>query len=171
MKSQTSYISFPYRNALISLLLDIAAITFVFFVPALSHLTGLPLYLVEPMRIMVVLALLHSHQYNAWALALILPAFSFFVSGHPYPIKMVLITAELILNVAFFQLLMRKLPPFVSMFTAIIGSKVIYYLFKYVVVSAGLLQIEMFATPIYIQLITALVFSGYAFMILKPANR
>ncbi|HAQ65640.1 MAG TPA: hypothetical protein DCR43_07300 [Bacteroidales bacterium] len=171
MKSQILTMTFPYRSAVTSVFLDIAAIAFVFFVPAMSHLTGIPIYLVEPMRIMVVLALLHSHRYNAWALAIILPAFSFFVSGHPYPIKMVIITAELLLNVFLFHLLIKKITPFAAMLTAIVASKVFYYLLKYVVVVAGMLQMDLFATPILIQMITALVFSGYAYLILHPAKK
>lgn len=170
MKNQTLVMPFPTRKILTAFLLDVAAIAFVFFVPAMSHLTGIPIYLAEPMRIMVILALLHTHRGNAWALALILPAFSYFVSGHPYPIKMAIITMELLINVALFQLLISKTKPFIAMAAAIVVSKLFYYLAKYLVVMAGLLQMELFATPILIQVATTLIFSLYAYIILKNTH-
>lgn len=170
MKNQTFVMPFPTRSILTAFLLDLAAIAFVFFVPAMSHLTGIPIYLAEPMRIMVILALLHTHRGNAWALALILPAFSYFVSGHPYPVKMAIITMELLINVALFQFLIRKTKPFAAMAAAIVASKLFYYLVKYLVVMAGLLQMELFATPLLIQVVTTLIFSLYAFFILRKTK-
>lgn len=159
--------SLQSRNVLLTVLLDFIALAFVFFVPALSHITGVPLYLAEPMRVMVILALLHSHKFNAWALALILPTFSFFASGHPYPVKMAIMTAELLVNVALFRLLVTRTSPFASMLIAIVASKVFYYVLKYVFVSAGLLRMDLFSTPVLIQVVTTLVFSLYAFLVLK----
>lgn len=157
-------------EAVRSLILDLIAIAFVFFVPALSHRTGFPIYLVEPMRIMVILALLHSHRLNAWALAVVLPAFSYFVSGHPLPLKMGLITLELLVNVCVFQWLSAKINPMAAMVIAITTSKIVYYLLKFGVVTAGWLQMELFATPIAIQVVTTLIFSGYAGMVFTQKN-
>lgn len=168
MMVNTFQMMVAWRKVVVAALLDLLALVFVFFVPALSHHSGLPVYLIEPMRVMVILALLHSHRVNAWALAVILPAFSYFVSGHPLPVKMVIITLELLLNVGLFQLLRGRISPFFAMASAILVSKVFYYLVKYLVVSLGWLQMELFATPFTIQLITMLVFSGYAWLIFNP---
>jgi len=38
-----------------TILFDILAILFIYFVPVLSHLTALPIYYFEPMRILLIL--------------------------------------------------------------------------------------------------------------------
>ena len=92
-----------------SALLDIFALVFVYFVPTLSHLAQLPLYLLEPMRIMLILAIAHTTRKNAYLLALTLPLFSFVISMHPSLVKSILITAELLLNVWLFYFLLKKI--------------------------------------------------------------
>jgi len=52
---------------------DVAALVFVGLVPAASHLFKFPVYLIEPMRVMLILALLYSSRWNAYALAIVLP--------------------------------------------------------------------------------------------------
>ncbi len=75
-----------------SLIFDIVALGFIFLMPAISHMLAFPLYFVEPMRIMVVLAMVHTHRNNAYLLALALPLFSFVMSGHPILVKAVIIS-------------------------------------------------------------------------------
>ena len=66
-----------------SVLLDAIGLVFVYFIPSISHVLNVPIYLVEPMRIMVILAIAHTTQRNAYILALTLPLFSYFISAHP----------------------------------------------------------------------------------------
>ena len=55
-------------------LTDAAALLFIFAVPALSHLSALPFYLMDPMRVAVLGALLVSRNWkNGLALAVALP--------------------------------------------------------------------------------------------------
>lgn len=74
--------------------INAAALTLIYFTPALSHLLNFPLYLIEPMRLMLILAMVHSNRLNASA-AVSLPLFSFAVSGHPLFYKMSAILLEL----------------------------------------------------------------------------
>ena len=150
-----------------SIVLDIFALAFIYFVPTLSHLLNVPLYLVEPMRIMLILAIAHTSKRNAYLIALTLPLFSFLVSAHPNIFKVLLITAELLLNVWLFYELAKRTNHFVAMLTSIVASKIFYYLLKFGLISFALLQSGLFSTPIYIQVITSVVFSGYLFFVLR----
>lgn len=134
-------------------LTDAAAVLFVFAVPALSHLTSVPFYLLDPMRMAVLGALLFSKNWkNALVLALALPLFSFAVSGHPVYPKFLLIAAELSVNVLLFAWLSRKMNAGIAAFVSILLSKVLYYGFKAAVLSAGLLPAELISTTIWWQL-------------------
>lgn len=134
-------------------LTDAAAVLFVFAVPALSHLTSVPFYLLDPMRMAVLGALLFSKNWkNALVLALALPLFSFAVSGHPVYPKFLLIAAELSVNVLLFAWLSRKMNAGIAAFVSILLSKVLYYGLKAAVLSAGLLQAELISTTIWWQL-------------------
>ena len=62
-----------------SIILDIAAIAFIYFVPTISHILSLPVYYIEPMRLMLILALVHTTKQNAYIIALTLPLFSFLI--------------------------------------------------------------------------------------------
>ncbi|HDR05268.1 MAG TPA: hypothetical protein ENN84_08505, partial [Candidatus Marinimicrobia bacterium] len=105
----------------------------VYFMPALVHLLQWPVYYLEPMRIIVILALVHSSRANALILALTLPIFSYFVSAHPVLLKAVLISGELAANVFLFDLLRRKMKSQgLAIFAAILGSKLLYYLAKFI---------------------------------------
>lgn len=149
-----------------SILIDVFGLAFIYFVPAISHLLSFPLYLVEPMRIMLVLAMVHTSKRNAYFIALSLPLFSFLVSAHPNFLKMLLITAELGFNVWLFYLLRERMKnTFISMLVAISMSKMAYYLAKFTLISSALLTTNLISTPLFLQGITMVVFSGYAFLV------
>jgi hypothetical protein len=123
MSEQT--LSLPAKRELI---FDSAVLAFIGLAPAFAHFASLPIYMIEPMRLMLVLALVHTNRINAWVLAAVLPLFSYLVSGHPEPLKMIVITLELLANTGLFLLLIRRgIFPFVSMFLAIAVSKVFCY--------------------------------------------
>jgi hypothetical protein len=151
-----------------SILFDVAALLFIFFVPAISHMLKVPVYFIEPMRLALILMLLHTTKRNAYLIALTLPVFSFLVSAHPVPPKMMLMTAELVLNVFLFYLFANKLKSVpAAILTSIIGSKVFYYLVKFGLVNAAILSSGLVGIPIYMQIIMAFAFTGYAFITLK----
>ena len=156
------------RRSLITVLLDISALAFVFFVPAISHLISLPIYLIEPMRLMLILSLVHTTKKNAYLLALTLPLFSFIISAHPELPKMILIVLELSLNVFLFYLFVNKIKQFfLSILLSIIISKIFYYITKFSLIKLAVINSELFSTPIYIQVVTTLLYGAYVFLFFK----
>jgi hypothetical protein len=155
-------------NRLKSIVLNVFAISLIYFTPTISHVLGMPFYLFEPMRIMLILALVHTNRFNAYFLAITLPLVSFMFSGHPFFPKVVLIGIELLLNVFLFYKFSSIIKnTFISVGLSIIISKVIYYLLKYMLISSMIINSDLISTPIYIQLITTLLLAAYAFIIIS----
>lgn len=151
-----------------SMVLDIIGLAFIYFIPTISHVLNVPLYLVEPMRIMLILAIAHTTKRNAYILALTLPLFSFLVSSHPVFYKTLLITAELVFNVWLFYTLSKVFKNyFVAMMSSIVVSKIFYYVLKFGMLNYLLIDGSLFSTPIYLQVITTLLFSAYVFVMLS----
>jgi hypothetical protein len=148
-------------------LLDVFALAFIYFLPAISHLLSIKLYLIEPMRVMLVLALVHTHKKNAYLLALTLPLFSFLISAHPVFVKTMLISAELVVNVALFYFLVKRLQVLAAIFVSIWLSKMFYYSLKSLAMLSILPGDSLVSTPLLIQLATSLVFSLYLFAFFK----
>jgi len=144
------------------ILIDLTALAFIYLVPALSHLMRLPVYLIEPMRLMLVLAMVHTNRQNSYLLALTMPLFSFIISGHPVFAKMFLIGMELSLNVFLFYLLSRRMKHiFPAIFASILLSKAIYYLVKFGLIQMAVINTGLVATPLLVQLVMAVAFSSY----------
>jgi hypothetical protein len=153
-------------------LIDFFLLLLIYFLPALSHLFAFPLYYLDPMRIALVIALIHTSKKNAYIIAFTLPLFSFLISSHPQILKTFLISTELIINLSLFFLLKNKLKNvFVSLFASIIISKVIYYFLKFALISSALLDDELFSTPFYFQLISAIVLSTYIYLINRTSTK
>jgi hypothetical protein len=131
-----------------------------------------PLYLIEPMRIALILALVHTTKRNAYIIAITLPLFSFLVSAHPVFYKMMLITGELVINVWLFYFIFNKTKnAFASILSSIVLSKAIYYLAKFFALAIIIKSSEsIIATSLYIQVATTLVFSAYLGLMLRKRN-
>ena len=150
-------------------LTDAAALLFIYLVPTLSHLTAVPFYLIDPMRIAVLGALLATRNWkNALVLAVTLPLFSSAVGMHPVFPKCLLIAVELSVNVLLFVWLARVFGKGAkgrgmhigaAAFVSIVLSKVLYYALKALVLYAGLLQMELVSTGLWIQLALAVIIS------------
>lgn len=154
-----------------SLIIDFSALAFIYLVPTFSHWLSLPLYFIEPMRLMLIFSLVHTSKRNAYFVALSLPLFSFLISSHPVFAKMLLISFELSLNVYLFFLLkdsMKKVFP--AILLSIILSKISYYTIKYFLIYFVIIKSGLISTPLYIQLVTTLIFSGYLYFVLKNTN-
>jgi len=142
------------------LIIDLLALGFILLMPAMSHMTGIPFYFIEPMRILLVVALIFSNRYNAYALAVLLPLFSFLVSGHPSPVKMIIIMAELLLNAwLFLGFLQKTKKPFLSMLTSVLLSKVFCYSMYWVVFSWAFVVEESATIFLVSQMAVTLVLS------------
>ena len=160
--------SIKQKKTITSILIDISALAFIYFVPTISHLIALPVYFIEPMRLMLVFALVHTNKTNAYIIALTLPIFSFLISAHPALPKMLLITFELTLNVFLFYLLSKKMKNvFPAILFSIIISKMVYYLIKFGLINLAIIKSGLISTPIYIQVITTLVFSTYLYLVYR----
>jgi hypothetical protein len=146
-------------------ILDIIALAFIFFIPGIAHLLSFPVYMIEPMRLMLVVSFVLTGKRNSYLLALTLPLFSYFVSGHPEFVKMLIITCELLLNVFLFYLfadLMKK--TFLAAITSIIASKVFAYFLYLVFFSFAFVKSE--ASPVFlgVQALTTVIFSLYIYI-------
>lgn len=154
-----------------SVLIDFTALVFIYFVPSLSHLFNIPLYFIEPMRIMLVIAMVHTSRNNAYLLALTLPLFSFLVSSHPNIYKGMIMTIELVINVwLFFEISKRVANTFAAMLSSIIISKIIYYLLKFGLIRFAIIESGLFSTSVGLQLILAIVLSGYLFLFYRQVK-
>ncbi len=158
----------PKKEVYKSLIIDFLALTFIAFAPALAHLLSFPMYMLEPMRLMLIISLAHSTKTNSYLLAIFLPFFSFLVSGHPVFVKMLIITIELMVNVfLFYFILSRTKHLFGAIFSSIVISKVLCYLLYLVVFSWSFVVTEAAPFFLVVQLLTTLIFSGYIYF----ANR
>jgi len=160
-------ITLPLYNTYLSktLLIDFLSIAFIYFLPALSHLTALPLYLIDPMRIAVLFCLIHTNRKNAFLIAVTIPIFSLIVSTHPAIFKSVLITIELLANLVLFYFFIEKLNTFLAMFLSIVLSKLIYYSGKYIFLQLEIIDGDLVSTSLIIQWVVALGLSLYAAII------
>lgn len=155
-------VSLLQRIPLQAVLIDILALAFIYSVPALSHMLALPVYLIEPMRLMLIIALVHSSKANAYILAFTMPLFSFVVSSHPSFYKMLLISIELGLNVFLFYMIVDRVKNgFSAILASIVLSKLVYYALKFGFIGFALIGGSLVSTPLLIQLITALIYSTY----------
>jgi hypothetical protein len=141
-----------------TILIDVAILIAIYFIPALSHIAPFPLYLLDPMRIFMLAGYVLTRQNtNAYLLALTIPLFSALVTGHPPLFKAILISIELAVNVLLFvQLLNRtKLHMALALFLSIIGSKLVYYTLKFIFINFGLVEGGLITTGLWMQLGTA----------------
>jgi len=148
---------------------DAVCLLFIYLVPALSHALSVPLYLLDPMRLAVLGALLVTGNWkNSLILAITLPFFSALLGMHPVFPKCLLIAIELSVNVLLFIWLSRafgrsRAASGLAVFVSILLSKGLYYGLKALVLSAGLLQMDLVSTAPMIQLAVALLISlGFA---------
>jgi hypothetical protein len=130
---------------------------------------NIPLYLFEPMRVIVIIALVHTSKQNAYLLAVFLPVFSYLFSNHPSMIKTTIVSGELLLNIfIYLNLLIKfKTNKFLLMSISIILSKLAYYLVKFICIKLSLLTGDLIATPFQYQVVILIVLSGYIYFVNK----
>lgn len=151
-----------------TLIFDLLVFAGITLVPAFSHMFSLPIYYIEPMRIMIILGAVHTSRKNSYILALAIPIISVMISGHPSVVKSLLIFSELSINVwLFFTLAGMFRNNFTAAFASIILSKMFYYAAKFLLLQTGLMEGGLVATPLYMQLIVTTALSVYAYFILR----
>ena len=148
------------------IILDIIGLMFIYFVPAISHMLSLPLYYIEPMRLMVVIAMIYSSKRNTFLIALSLPVFSFLISSHPIFPKMLIMTLELGLNVWLFYMFARLMRNyFLSMLLSIVISKGVYFMLAYLAVQMSYMtNAEVSSIPFHFQMIVTVILSAYIYV-------
>jgi len=139
----------------------------VYFLPELSGLLNIPFYLFEPMRVVVIISLVHTSRNNSYLLAVLLPLISFVFSNHPSIAKSFILSGDLLLNVFLFYFLKKSYNVFLSMALSIILSKLAYYLAKYLLIQFSMIDGGLISTPLYIQLIIIVVLSSYSYLAVK----
>lgn len=143
----------------------------VYFLPELSSLFDFPFYLFEPMRVIIIISLVHTSRNNSYLLAVILPLISFVFANHPSIAKTFILSGDLLLNIFLFYFLKRWYNVFISMASSITLSKLAYYLTKYLMIQFSLIEGGLISTPIGIQVIMILIFSIYTHLAGKLVGR
>ena len=154
------------------LITDIVILLAIYFVPGLSHLVGVPLYYLDPMRFFLILGFfLTANRNNAILLAITIPLFSYVVSGHPVLPKAFLISIELLSNVLILGYFIKsgKISLFFSIALSILLSKIVYYAFKYIFIQTGILEMELIATDLLIQFAVLLVLSIVFYLVFRKS--
>ncbi len=154
-----------------AIVFDLLAIAFIYLVPTISHMLSIKLYLLEPMRLMLILAMVHTRPRNAYVLALTLPFFSYILSAHPLLVKSALIAVELSVMVFLFYFLVRRIHSLAAIFASIWISKLLYYLLKYAAISTVLPAEPLVGTPLQLQLLTSAAFSLYVYFMFRQHRK
>jgi hypothetical protein len=129
-------------------LIDLGIILAIYLLPGITHILPVPLYLIDPMRLLLFLTLITTQRMNSLVLAATIPFLSTLFSGHPVFPKNILIAAELSLNVMVFHWIMGKKDSLmIAGVVSILSAKVFYYLLKYGFISAGFLSGALVSTP------------------------
>ncbi len=144
-----------HRNVL---LIDVALLAALYLLPSFSHLTALPLYKLEPMRVALIVALLFTNRANTYLIAFTIPLASAWITGHPPPFKAVLMGIEFSTLAATYIHLVRKdhIPTFVALAAGILLGKAVYYTMKSMALSLGWLSGSLVSTPVQTQLVLGL---------------
>jgi hypothetical protein len=151
-----------------SLLFDLGGILLVYFLPEISNLLDVQFYLFEPMRVIIVFAIVHTSKENTYIIAVLLPAISYIFSSHPSVIKTFILSGDLLINIfLYFNLTKLKINKFLIMSVCIVASKIVYYLAKYLLIHFLVLKGKLIATPIYIQIMIVIILSGYVYLLDK----
>ena len=145
-----------------SVVFDVIALSVVYLVPVISHFFAVPMYYIEPMRLMLLFAVIFTNKKNTLIIAATMPLFSFLVSGHPVLYKAFIMSAELVINAWLFFFLVELIKnKFAAMLFSIALAKLFYYIIKFGLLSFGIMQGDLVSTSLWIQLIVTLVYSSY----------
>lgn len=121
-------------------IMDAALIAAACLIPAVSHLTALPLYMLNPMLALLLVGMLLGKDWrNALVLAVLMPAVSSLVVGMPTAAKMVCMMAELATVAGLFHLLSRRWAVLPAVLVSVLAAKVVYYALKAVVIAPAVL--------------------------------
>ena len=149
-------------------LLDATLLVAACLIPTLSHLTALPLYMLNPMLALLLAGILfsgkwkaESGKWNALILAVLMPAVSCLVVGMPTAPKMVCMMAELATVVGLFALLKSRWAVLPAVFVSIVAAKVVYYALKATVVYGLQFTVDgLIGTNLWVQMLAVMLWGG-----------
>jgi hypothetical protein len=145
--------------------LDAALLAAACLIPAVSHLTALPLYMLNPMLALLLAGMLIGRDWrNALLLAVLLPAVSCLVVGMPTAAKMVCMMAELATVAAVFYTIKNfefrisnfKIGVLPAVLVSIVAAKVVYYAMKALIIVPAVLV----GTEWTVQLLAVMLWGG-----------
>lgn len=144
--------------------MDAILLTVACLIPAASHLLAAPLYMLNPMLMLLMAGILLGRDWrNSLVLAVLLPAVSCLLTGMPAAPKMLCMMAELVTVASLFSQLQRNWKVWPSMLVAVLAGKGVYYVLKAVVLMPAVLV----GTAWWIQLGTVLLWSGLFAMLYR----
>ena len=147
---------------------DFLIVVLIYLLPTLSHLTSIPLYLLEPMRLALIFCIITTNRTNSIIIALTLPVFSFLITSHPELLKSGLIASDLIINTILFYFLSSRIKNvFLVMMLSIATSKVFYYSGKFLLLNFGLIESNLISTPLWIQFTLLIFLSAVSAILIK----
>ncbi len=112
-------------------IIDVILLTAACLIPTVSHLLAVPLYKLNPMLALLLMGILLGRDWrNALLLAVLMPFTSYLLVGMPTAPKMFCMMAELATVVGVFSSTSRHWNVMVSIITAIMAGKCVYYLLK-----------------------------------------
>lgn len=153
---------------------DAVLLVTVYFIPALSHMVPFPLYLLEPMRLLLFAGLLIArNNINTYFLALTIPLISTLISGHPPFPKAIIMSLELYANVVMLIWFSQRFNwnNGFAFFVSTLFSKVFYYALKFLFLKLAWIQGSLISTPLWMQFVTLMLLSVVYALVLWMINR
>ena len=157
-------------------LLDATLLVAACLIPTLSHLTALPLYMLNPMLALLLAGILfsgkwkaESGKWNALIFAVLMTAVSCLVVGMPTAPKMVCMMAELATVVVVFYTIKNfefrisnfKIGVLPAVLVSIVAAKVVYYTLKATVVYGLQFTVDgLIGTNLWVQMLAVMLWGG-----------
>lgn len=144
--------------------LDTVLVTLACLVPAASHLFAVPLYVANPMLVLLLAGMLFGRDWrNALVLAVLMPLVSCLLTGMPAAGKMVCMMAELATVATMFGVLSRRWKVLPAVLVSVVAAKGVYYGLKAMVLAPAVLV----GTEWWMQLGAVVLWSGLFAMLYK----
>ena len=154
-------------------IIDAALLAAACLIPTLSHITALPLYMLNPMLLVLLAGMLAVRsRTNAFLLAVLLPVVSMLAVGMPTPLKALCMAAEMLSIVGVYPLLQRlwraaatrPWASFAAIVAAMLCGKVVYYALKALVIAPAALVTTPVATQAIVALVAAALFCSAQYL-------
>lgn len=155
-----------FQNALVT---DILVLSAFFLTITFAHLLPIPMYKLDPMKVFVMLTVMYSSRGNALFISLSLPVLSFVSTGHPVAPKFILMGGELMVFAWIISTYQSS--RWGSFFSAIVISKIGYYVLKAGAIWAGWLNQSLFATDWQSQGLALTILSVVYFLVTSFRSR